>query len=102
MPSAANLGVRKGQNGKKYASGTLAAGSGADVDVVTGLGVVDHGGVSMDAPPNMGHLFSTATISSAPAPGSLRIRSYKPTATGNVTPIPVTTTVAVNWWAVGD
>ncbi len=80
--------------GKAFASGTLTPAD-EDVDVVSGLDVVDHCGVSLAGVPAATHAFSIATPS-ATTPGSVRIRSYEDDYTVS------TTEVAVTWWAVGD
>jgi hypothetical protein len=94
------LGVSRLQQGKRFASGTLTP-EDADVDVVTGLAVVDHCGVSLAGVPTYnGHMWSQAAPASTA--GSIRIRSYEATATDNVTPTASTSEVAVTWWAIGD
>jgi len=100
MSIVQNLGVTNLQNGKRFASGTLTPAS-EDEDVVTGLDVVDHCGVSLAGIPTFnGHMWSTATP--AAAVGQVRIRSYEATSTANVTPVVSTAEVAVTWWAIGD
>ena len=95
-----SLAVVPGQNGKAFASGTLVPG-GDDVEVTTGLGVIDHCGVSLAAPPVITHTSSIADPGTAA--GDIQIRSYKPTDTTLTTPVAATTPwVAVTWWAVGD
>jgi len=93
-----SLGVSAAQNGKRFASGTLVP-SGADVSIASGLATVEHCGVSIANVPGLGHFISIATPGTAA--GTVRIRSYKPTGAGDVTPIAITSAVAVSWWAVG-
>jgi hypothetical protein len=94
-----SLAVTAAQNGKRFASGTLTPAD-EDVDVITGLAVVDHGGVSLAAVPTILHNQSSALPSSTA--GSLNILSYRPTDNTDPTPIASTTEVAVTWWAVGS
>jgi len=50
-------------------------------------------------------MYSTCTVgdqAGAPASGSIRIKSWKPTAVGDVTPVVATSTFAnVSWIAIG-
>ena len=75
----------------------------ADEEVVTGLDVVDYGGCALRQVAIATHDRSVA--SPGTTAGTLRIRSYKPTAEGpvaDVTPIASTANEQdVNWWAVG-
>lgn len=77
----------------------------ASQDVVTGLATVVAACVAMQGDPTLTHLSSTVTIgdqAGTPAAGSITIKSWKPTASGNVTPIAATTPwVPVNWIAIG-
>jgi hypothetical protein len=94
-----SLAVRKAQNGKRFASGTLTPAD-EDVDVVTGLATVDHGGVALAAVPTLSHTYSAATPSSTA--GSLNILSFGSAASDDATPAVSGTEVAVTWWAVGE
>jgi len=94
-----SLAVVKGQNGKAFASGTLVPAD-EDVQVVTGLGVVEHCGGSMAGVPTLaGHMYSSFLPGTAD--GDIQILSYKPTAADNAAPAASSTEVAVAWWAVG-
>jgi hypothetical protein len=95
-----SLAIIAAQNGKRFASGTLDADSGHDVDVVTGLATVDHGGVSLAGTPTILHNQSSADPSSTA--GSLNILGFRPTSSSNPTPIASTTEVEVTWWAIGS
>lgn len=88
-----NLGIVLAQNGKSWASGTLVPAD-EDVDVVSGLSIVDHCGASMAATPSATHSEVEAIPGSAA--GTVRILSWEPDHTVAVTP------VAITWWAVGD
>lgn len=88
-----SLAVTALQNGKAYASGTLVPAD-EDVDVVSGLGTVDHCGVSLADVPAATHSISIANPSATA--GNVRIRSFESDFTIS------TTEVAVTWWAVGD
>lgn len=81
------------QKGKVFVSDTLVPAD-EDVDVVSGLSVVDHCGVSLADVPAATH--STSIAEPSATAGNVRIRSYEPDHTIAVTP------VAVTWWAMGD
>lgn len=77
----------------------------ASQDITTGLSKVYSCVVSMVGDPSMNHSFSTATVgdqSTAPTAGKIRIKSWKPTAANDCTPIAAATTFAnVAWVAYG-
>lgn len=91
-------------SGYKIAYGTATIGA-ASEDIVTGLNTVIGGSVSLVGDPSMTHMYSTATAgnqTNAPAKGKLRIKSWKPTAVGDVTPVAAAGVFAsVFWIAVG-
>jgi hypothetical protein len=88
----------------KLARGTVTPAS-ASHTVVTGLTTVVAAVASLKGAPSLTHLWSGADIgdqAGTPAAGSILIKSKKPTATGDVTPIDATTPwSAVDWIAVG-
>jgi len=90
--------------GYKIAYGTATIDA-ASKDIVTGLSTVVGVVVSMVGDPSITHMFSTATVgnqTNAPVAGSIRIKSWKPTAVGDVTPIAATSTFGnVAWVAIG-
>lgn len=90
--------------GYKIARGVATIGTASDT-VVTGLATVVGVVVSLVGDPSLTHMWSTATVgnqSGAPAAGSIIIKSWKPTATGDVTPIAADTVFAnVAWIAIG-
>lgn len=73
--------------------------------VVTGLTTVVAAVAVLDSDPTTDPLFVTCSIgdqAGAPAAGSIYIKTWKPTANDNVTPIAATTfTKLVNWIAIG-
>lgn len=77
----------------------------ADDTVVTGLTTVVAAVANLESDPVIGCDRAQAVIgdqAGAPAAGSIQIKSFKPTATGDATPIPATTfTKLVNWIAIG-
>jgi len=77
----------------------------ASKDVATGLTTVVAVVVSMVGDPSLTHMHSSGTVgdqAGAPAAGSIRIKSWKPTATGDVTPIAATSPFGnVAWIAIG-
>jgi hypothetical protein len=93
MSIVGNLGIVSGQNGKRFASGTLTPAS-PDVQVTTGLKLVDHCGVTLVGVPAASHNQSIAEPGTVD--GDIRIQSYEPDHTDS------TTEVAVTWWAMGD
>jgi hypothetical protein len=99
-----NLLVQGVESGYKIARGTTAIGA-ASEDVVTGLTTVIGTVVSLVGDPSLTHMFSTGTVGNQtgqPAAGSIRIKSFKPTATGDVTPIAAADVFAnVSWVAWG-
>ena len=88
----------------KIARGVTAIGA-ASEDIVTGLTTVVAAVVSLVGDPSMTHMYSSVTIgdqSGAPAAGSIRVKSWKPTAAGDVSPIAATSAFAnVAWIAIG-
>jgi len=90
--------------GYKVARGQMTTASASDT-VVTGLTTVVSAVANMEDAPVIGADRSNAAIgdqAGAPAAGSILIKSYKPTATGDATPIAATTfSKKVNWVAVG-
>lgn len=99
-----NLLVTGVAGGYKVAYGTTAIGA-ASEDIATGLTTVVGAVVSLVGDPSMTHMFSTVTVgnqTNAPIAGSIRVKSFKPTAVGDVTPIAADTTFAnVSWVAFG-
>lgn len=75
--------------------------------VATGLATVVAVIVNFQDAPTINQQFVSATIgdqAGAPAAGSFLLRTYKPTATGNVTPIPATVftdNITFNYIAIG-
>ena len=90
--------------GYKLARGVTAIGA-ASEDIVTGLTTVVGAVVSLVGDPSMTHMYSSVTVgdqAGAPAAGSIRVKSWKPTASGDVTPTAATSTFAnVAWIAIG-
>jgi len=90
--------------GYKIARGVATIGSASD-DVAAGLTTVVAAVVSLVGDPSLTHMYSSCTVgdqAGAPAAGSIRIKSWKPTATGDVTPTAATSTFAnVAWIAIG-
>lgn len=105
-PTAAliNLLVQGVAAGYKLARGTVTPTTASDT-VVTGLATVVAAVASFKGAPTLTHMFNVADIGNqagAPAAGSIYIKSYKPTATGDVTPTAATTPWgAVDWIAIG-
>lgn len=102
--SEINLLVAGTTSGMKIAHGVKAIGA-ASEDVVTGLTTVTNVIVSMVGDPSMTHMYSTGTIGNQtgqPAAGSIRIKSFKPTAANDATPIAASGVFAnVAWIAIG-
>ena len=77
----------------------------ASKDIATGLTTVVAAVVSMVGDPSMTHMSSSVTIgdqAGAPAAGSIRIKSWKPTAVNDVTPVAAAGVFAnVAWIAIG-
>jgi hypothetical protein len=77
----------------------------ASQDVATGLATVVAAVASMSGDPSMTHMFSTCTIGNQtgqPAAGSIRIKSWKPTAADNCAPLAADTVFGgVDWIAIG-
>jgi hypothetical protein len=77
----------------------------ASKDIATGLTTVVTATCSLVGDPSMTHNQSTVTVgdqAGAPAAGSIRIKSWKPTAANDCTPIAATSPFAnVSWIAVG-
>lgn len=73
--------------------------------VATGLATVVAVIVSFRAAPTVNHMWNWGDIgdqAGTPAAGSFLLKSYKPTGTGDVTPIPTTASwVACQWLAIG-
>lgn len=90
--------------GYKLARG-VAAIDAASKDVATGLTTVVAAVVSMVGDPDMNHMYSSVTVgdqAGAPAAGSIRIKSWKPTAVDNCTPVAAGVTFCnVSWIAIG-
>ena len=90
--------------GYKVAFGTATIGA-ASEDVTTGLTTVLGATVSLVGDPSMTHMSSTCTVgnqTNAPVAGKIRIKSWKPTAAGDVTPIAAADVFAnVAWVAIG-
>ena len=100
MSIVGNLGVVLGQNGKRYATGTVTPGA-DDIEVVTGLAKVDEAGVSFAGVPTLTHTISVAEPGTNDA--DIRIRSFKPTDVTLTTPVAATTPWSkLQWWAIGD
>ena len=99
-----NLLTQGVAGGYKVARGTAAVGA-ASADVATGLTTVVAVVVSMVGDPSLTHMFSSGTVgdqAGAPAAGSIRIKSWKPTGTGDVSPIAATSPFGnVAWVAIG-
>ena len=94
------IGVVGDQKGKTVAFG-MHTPTTADEEIVTGLSVVDHCGVSLAGSAAITHTVSIAEPASTA--GVIRLRNYKPTATTNPTPIASSSIErGVGWWAVGD
>jgi|GEM_PF-2280806 len=90
--------------GYKIAYGTATIDA-ASKDIATGLTTVAGVVVSLVGDPSLTHMYSTATVgnqTNAPIAGSIRIKSWKPTAANDATPIAATSTFAsVSWVAIG-
>lgn len=90
--------------GYKMARGVTAIGA-ASEDIATGLTTVVAAVVSLVGDPSLTHMYSSVTVgdqAGAPAAGSIRVKSWKPTGTGDVTPTAATSTFAnVAWIAIG-
>jgi hypothetical protein len=93
-----SLAVVAALNGKIFVCGTLTPAD-EDVEVVTGLSIVDFCGVSLAEAPTVLHNQSSAAPGSTA--GTVNVLSFRPTSSSNPTPIVSTTEVAVTWWAVG-
>ncbi|PWV90260.1 hypothetical protein DFQ01_14436 [Paenibacillus cellulosilyticus] len=101
--SLANVLLGAG-TGYKVARGTVTPTS-ASHTVATGLTTVVAAVATLRGTPTLTHLWVGADVgnqSGAPAAGSILIKSWKPTASGDVTPIAATTPWgAVDWIAIG-
>ena len=99
-----NLLTQGAGAGYKLARGTATIGTASD-DIVTGLATVVAVVVSMVGDPSLTHMYSSGTVgdqAGAPAAGSIRIKSWKPTGTGDVSPIAATSPFGnVAWIAIG-
>jgi len=106
VPTAAqiNLLVQGVAAGYKVARGTITPTTASDT-VVTGLTTVVAAVASFKGAPTLTCMFVAADVGNqagAPAAGSIYIKTYKPTATGDVTPIAATTPwSAIDWIAIG-
>ena len=90
--------------GYKIARGTITPTAGTET-IETGLTTVVAAVASLKGAPTLTHMFVVADIgdqAGAPVAGSIYIKSYKPTAAADVTPLAATTPwSAVDWIAVG-
>ena len=90
--------------GYKIARGTATIDA-ASKDIATGLTTVVGAVVSLVGDPSLTHMYSTVTVgnqTNAPVAGSIRIKSWKPTAANDATPIAASSTFAnVAWIAIG-
>lgn len=90
--------------GYKIARGSTTPVSSSDT-VVTGLATVVAVFVSFKGAPTLTHMFNAGDIgdqAGTPAAGSFLLKSYKPTASGDVTPTASSTPwAAVDWVAIG-
>ncbi len=88
----------------KVARGTATPGTASDT-IVSGLATVVAVVVSLKGAPSLTHFISAGDIgdqAGTPAAGSFLLKSYKPTGSGDVTPIAATTPwSAVDWIAIG-
>jgi hypothetical protein len=91
-------------NRLKIASGQVKTGTALDT-IATGLNHVLSAGASLEDSPVIGCDRATAVVgdqAGAPLEGSINIKTWKPTAAGDATPIAATTfSKLVNWWALG-
>ncbi|MNF87108.1 hypothetical protein D3C84_695660 [compost metagenome] len=96
--------IRGAGAGYKIARGTVTPTS-ASHTVATGLTTVVAAVASLRGAPTLTHLWVGADVgnqSGTPAAGSILIKSWKPTASGDVTPVAATTPWgAVDWIAIG-
>ena len=99
-----NLLTQGAGAGYKLARGTATIDA-ASKDIATGLTTVVAVVVSMVGDPSLTHMYSSGTVgdqAGAPAAGSIRIKSWKPTGTGDVSPIAATSPFGnVAWIAIG-
>jgi hypothetical protein len=90
--------------GYKTARGQATTASASDT-IVTGLATVVSAVASLEDAPVIGCDRAQAAIgdqAGTPAAGSILIKTFKPTATGDATPVAATTfTKKVNWIAIG-
>lgn len=90
--------------GLKMAAGQITTASASDT-VVTGLSRVIAAVANLEDAPVIGCDRAQAVIGDqavTPAAGSILVKTYKPTATGDATPVAATTTgKKVNWTAIG-
>ncbi len=93
-----SMGLLSTQQGFVFATGDVTPAD-EDVTVTTGLSTVSFCGVSLREPPTINHTISICNADAVA--GDIRIRSFKPTAAGDTTPVSSTTEVKVTWWAVG-
>lgn len=102
--SEINLLIAGVAGGYKIARGTATIGTATD-DIVTGLATVVSATISMVGDPSLTHMSSSVTVgdqAGAPAAGSIRIKSWKPTGVADVTPIAATAPFGnVSWIAIG-
>jgi len=99
-----NLLTQGVASGYKIARGVATIGSASDT-IVTGLATVVDAVVSLVGDPSMTHMYSTCTVGNQtgqPTAGSIIIKSWKPTAVNDVTPIAAADVFAnVAWIAIG-
>lgn len=102
--AAINALVQGVAGGYKIARGIRTTGA-AQEDVATGLTTVVAAVTCLVGDPGLTHMWTSCTPgdqAGAPAAGSIRIFSWKPTAADNVTPIAATSTFAnTAWIAIG-
>lgn len=90
--------------GNIFIAGQAATVTASDT-IATGLGVLTAAGASLEDAPVIGCDRATAAIgdqAGAPVAGSILLKTWKPTAAGDATPIAATTFgKKANWWAYG-
>lgn len=102
--AALNLALAGVAAGYKIARGQATTSTASDT-VVTGLATVVAAVANLEDAPVIGCDRAQAVIgdqAGTPAAGSILIKTFKPTATGDATPVAATTTSKkVNWIAIG-
>ncbi len=93
-----SLAVTAALQGKRCAFGQVTPAD-EDVEVATGIPIVEGGIVCLAAAPTINHTQSSAKAGSTA--GTLNILSFRPTSNSNPTPIVSTTEVLVAWFAWG-